>query len=275
MSQNTKTTSGWMKIGAQYARVTLSKYNQKNRPRRETHVKALHQAMMRGEWRKTHQGIAFDEDGNLIDGQHRLMALAQMPDDFFIEMLVTTDLPRGEAWDAIDVNGCKRTVSDVLGCDRKVAAIAAIFDITMTGTKALSPTVLEPFVKFFHEETSALFHHCGTIRKAWSSASVQAAAVFVMKVKPWSRQYVLNQYAALVLSSYRDMSDIVQSLHRSVESGSRRQTSRMDLFARCIKAFDVDNQNLSRVLIRSTGNVLDEVRAQMVQLMPQLRQRAS
>lgn len=267
------TTSEWKSLGAQFARGALSRC--KNRPRRETHWKNLHQAMLRGEWRKTHQGIAFDEDGILLDGQHRMMALAQMPDDFRIDMLVTTELPRAEAWDAIDVNVCKRSVSDVLGCDRKVAAIAAIFETATKGTtKALSPNLLEPFVKFFKEEASALFNHCGTCRKAWSCASVQAAALFIMKLKPWTRQYVLTQYAALVLANYRDMSEIVQSLHRSVENGTRQQTGRMDLFARCVKAFDIDNQNLSRVTIRDTGNVLAEVRAQMTHLMPHLRQAA-
>lgn len=270
MTKNTK--SEWKSLGAQFARGALSKIQ--NRPIRPTHVRDLLQAMLGGQWNKTHQGIAFDEDGVLLDGYHRMMALAQMPDDFRIEMLVTTGLPRAEAWKSIDVNVCTRSVSDVLGCDRKVAAIAAIFDMVMNGKKALSPSELEQFVTLFHEEASALFNHCGTIRKSWSCASVQSAAVFMMKVKPWTRQYVLRQYAALVLANYRDMSEIVQSLHRSVENGTRQQTGRTDLFARCVKAFDIDNQNLSRVTIRDTGNVLAEVRAQMTHLMPHLRHQA-
>lgn len=32
-------------------------------------------AMLRGEWRLTHQGIAFHEDGRLVDGGHRMRAL--------------------------------------------------------------------------------------------------------------------------------------------------------------------------------------------------------
>lgn len=32
-------------------------------------------AMERGKWKLTHQGIAFDQEGNLVDGQHRLFAI--------------------------------------------------------------------------------------------------------------------------------------------------------------------------------------------------------
>lgn len=43
--------------------------------------------MVRGEWILTHQGIAFDKEGNLIDGQHRLLAIVLS--DSTIRMRVT------------------------------------------------------------------------------------------------------------------------------------------------------------------------------------------
>lgn len=47
--------------------------------------------MVRGRWGLSHQGIAFDEDGRLIDGQHRLWAVvkAGIP----VTMTVTTGVP--------------------------------------------------------------------------------------------------------------------------------------------------------------------------------------
>lgn len=259
-------------LGAAFARTALLK--NKNRDRRETHVRSLRQAMMRGEWRTTHQGIAFDEDGFLIDGQHRMMALAGMPDDFRIEMLVTTGLPRAEVWDAIDVNVQKRSVADVLGCGKELAAIATIFDTVTAGTRAQTPAIVEPFVDLIAKEAQTLLRHCGTVRKVWASASVRAAAAWLMKVKPWSQEYVLAQYAALVRADYRAMSSIVESLHRNYERNARRENPRLDLFARCVKAFDIDNRDLSRVLIRDVDTTVSEVREQILQLMPQLRQRA-
>jgi len=46
-----------------------------NRPRRSPHVAKIAADMKVGRFRETHQGIAFTEDGDLIDGQHRLAAI--------------------------------------------------------------------------------------------------------------------------------------------------------------------------------------------------------
>jgi hypothetical protein len=49
--------------------------NTHNRPIRQSVVDRFARDMMAGRWRLTHQGIAFDSDGVLIDGQHRLWAI--------------------------------------------------------------------------------------------------------------------------------------------------------------------------------------------------------
>lgn len=51
--------------------------NKSNRNISQLHVDALCRAMVGDEFYLTHQGIAFDEDGNLIDGQHRLCAVVK------------------------------------------------------------------------------------------------------------------------------------------------------------------------------------------------------
>ncbi|MEX5590866.1 hypothetical protein, partial [Pseudomonas urmiensis] len=55
--------------------------NNGSRPVRKQWVAELARRIRDGEWRQTHQGIAFDSDGNVLDGQHRLMAivLANLP----------------------------------------------------------------------------------------------------------------------------------------------------------------------------------------------------
>lgn len=49
--------------------------NEGNRLIRRYKVEAIADAIRRGEWETTHQGIAIDPDGRLIDGQHRLSAI--------------------------------------------------------------------------------------------------------------------------------------------------------------------------------------------------------
>ena len=53
------------------------KKNKNNRPVKVSNVLKLKNDLQQGNFKLTHQGIAFDWDGNLIDGQHRLMAIVE------------------------------------------------------------------------------------------------------------------------------------------------------------------------------------------------------
>ena len=48
-----------------------------NRRLNQQHAERMAQAMRDGCWKTTHQGIAFDTNGTLVDGQHRLWAIVQ------------------------------------------------------------------------------------------------------------------------------------------------------------------------------------------------------
>lgn len=87
--------------------------NTSNRPLSQTTVRSFAQAMGRGEWLVTHQGIAFDTAGVLVDGQHRLAAVieAEVP----VEMTVFTDVEPG-TFDVVDT-GKKRNAADVLAIE--------------------------------------------------------------------------------------------------------------------------------------------------------------
>lgn len=90
------------------------KANRKNRKVKENTVTAYHRDMRNDAWMITHQGIAFDDAGNLIDGQHRLMAVlaAKRP----VTMLVSAGWPTGakrKTMDAVD-RGVQRSLKDQL-----------------------------------------------------------------------------------------------------------------------------------------------------------------
>lgn len=89
------------------------KRNTGNRPMRRSTVESWKLILQRGEYRLTHQGIAFLKSGALGDGQRRLTAISEMSDAFSIQMLVTSDLP-DEAFLGMD-QGIKRTTADILG----------------------------------------------------------------------------------------------------------------------------------------------------------------
>src|SRR5438874_11918141 len=65
-------------------------HNTANRPLSGRTVRDFAQAMRRGEWRVTHQGIAFDTSGALVDGQHRLAAIVEA--DVPVEVTVFSEV---------------------------------------------------------------------------------------------------------------------------------------------------------------------------------------
>lgn len=106
-------------ITPQYARQVLDSRNRRNRPISELFVDRLARDITNGAWLLTHQGIAFDTDNILLDGQHRLAAVvkANMP----VSMLVTTGVPNtarlnGTSFNTFEVidGGRKRGVGQML-----------------------------------------------------------------------------------------------------------------------------------------------------------------
>lgn len=79
-----------------------------NRPLRENDCFMYAELIEQGKFYLTHQGVAFDEDGKLIDGQHRLqgIALSRIP----TPMMVTTGLKR-EVMRCVDT-GRARNIRD-------------------------------------------------------------------------------------------------------------------------------------------------------------------
>jgi hypothetical protein len=71
----------------------LDNQNNRNRPVIDAVVKRYARAMKTGRWRLTHQGIAFDQHGLLLDGQHRLWAVveANVPVDMHVWFNVPAD----------------------------------------------------------------------------------------------------------------------------------------------------------------------------------------
>ncbi len=136
------------RVGPQLALRWLAS-NPSNRTISEVQVKRYAADMKRGDWKTTHQGIAFDQSGMLLDGQHRLRAIVRA--DITLPIVVFRDCDR-ESFDRLDT-GRKRTAADALGIDgfdsaRAVAAIAR--SLIMFGFK--ESNVTDSFVVEFARE---------------------------------------------------------------------------------------------------------------------------
>lgn len=93
------------------AREMLETKNTRNRPLNPNTVETYARLIKDGRWKVTHQGIAFDTNGALLDGQHRLAAIAQA--GIPVRIMVTHNVDPDE-FTVIDV-GRRRTPADALG----------------------------------------------------------------------------------------------------------------------------------------------------------------
>ena len=114
-----------MQMTPEKAKTILIAKNRNNRNLKASNLKRLTRAIENGEWKITNQGIAFDDQGNLIDGQHRLAAIVQT--GVTLPILVGTNMdPR--IFDCVDT-GAARTAGDgidILGSSHGKTIAAAI-----------------------------------------------------------------------------------------------------------------------------------------------------
>lgn len=100
-----------MTITPTMARMWLQLHNKFNRDLKPSVVEQYVRDLLAGRWPLTHQGIGFDWNGQLIDGQHRLAAIAKA--NVSARMYVTTGLdPLSRS--SVDTHS-KRSAIDAFG----------------------------------------------------------------------------------------------------------------------------------------------------------------
>ncbi|MDJ0454373.1 hypothetical protein [Gordonia amicalis] len=108
----TKPSASTIFVDPAMARRVLAK-NTHNRPIKESQVIRLMEEMTTGRWKYNGEAIKWSVDDVLLDGQHRLTALARMDDDFpAIPFLVVRGLP-ADTQSTMD-QGTTRTAGDQL-----------------------------------------------------------------------------------------------------------------------------------------------------------------
>jgi hypothetical protein len=107
--QDRKILTTWTTVTPDVATGLLER-NTINRPLRQGWVEILKGIMLRGEWYKTHEGIAITTEGDVVDGQHRLWAVVES--GVTVAMLISRGVSR-EARLVID-SGLRRTLHDAL-----------------------------------------------------------------------------------------------------------------------------------------------------------------
>lgn len=182
-------------ITPEFALEVLTKNNQSNRRLKQSWVDRLARDMSNNAWVLTHQGIAFDETGTLLDGQHRLAAVVKA--GRAVQMLVTVGVPCShrvngttiKAFDAVD-QGSQRQAGEILRMhgfanSNRLAAVCRTLLTCCTGqSAAISVPQIQMALDYVCESADVcitLAQSCDLFRP--NSASI-AAAVFLHTVDP-------------------------------------------------------------------------------------------
>jgi hypothetical protein len=235
------------------------RYNPSNRPLRRWWVKVLAARINQGEWRVTHQGIAFNADGDLCDGQHRLAAIVMAGIACYCAVFNGVDPKSFKAMD----QGVKRTMADPSGLDKRIVEpcnyAARIAYGSVISFEQLE-TILEGEIGSLAED---LVGHCGTTKKFFTSAPIKLAAIVTAMQSRAHREYAFSTYRQLVLLDFDGMPRSAQALVRQQSAGKAHAVNTAhDALARGFDVFDPDKSGNLKVQVSDVArtNAVDRVR---------------
>ena len=169
-----------MKVTPEIAQAWLGTRGKQRSINRHT-VDSFARDMKQGAWETTHQGIAFNLMGQLIDGQHRLMAVVQSETP--VMMVVTLGCPA--EYDSPIDRGRARSIGDIINKSGTLVAICNALIIIENGTQGrTTPSeVLEMYNKHLPGVTFALGER-GRAIKPRITAAIFAAFAYAFPTSP-------------------------------------------------------------------------------------------
>lgn len=235
-------------VTPELARIFLEK-NTKNRKVRTSHVKDLASAILRGEWKVTHQGIAIGVDGTMIDGQHRCLAV--VASNTPVEMMVAYDCA-ADIFSVTD-NGAVRTMSDRSEIPLHICQAITYACSIITGSgKPSASQVTELNATHFGLSVDRLLRHAPTKCKVFSAAACVSAAAahlsyYTGNKDSGAQEYVFETYRALTTSNLNDMPPIARAWVSQTMRSPRN--GRDENLFRAMKVFNNDNMHHSKIVL--------------------------
>jgi hypothetical protein len=197
-------------ITPRWAAEVLENKNTRNIRFQKTWAEKLARDIKAGTFLLTHQGIAFDAEGILLDGQHRLAAvvMANKP----VQMLVTTGIACSQkanggqmrTWNTID-QGRIRKAGDVLSMEgmsngRRIAAVARCLLIACGNPKVGAVSL--PQIQLVLEEVGEHIETCSAIAESKRQmfrppASAIAATALLHTTMPMDAEEFMAELVAI------------------------------------------------------------------------------
>jgi hypothetical protein len=233
--------------------------NTRNRPVRKPVVTFLKNSILRGEWITTHQGIAFDEHGLLIDGQHRLLAIvaANTP----IDAMVTWNISRA-AFSVIDTV-TPRKLPDLININQNCGQVVNLLSsICYYGNIASKITAnqAQPIAKFIEPIHEKLFK---TTFRGISTASIRSFVCY-LTIATDTDDYSINLYNKLVTKSFKDLPIVGENFIKGVLRGNlhkkgKGQSNQLMSYGYADFVFNPKNKDKTRIIPRDGNEVIKEM----------------
>jgi hypothetical protein len=244
------------------------------RPLNRRRVLQLAQIMKAGKWHITHQGLAFDSENNILDGQHRLHAIVES--GVTIEIQVTEGLeqdtfavidvgkPRGVA-DALSIAGYSNTA--LLGAALRLAHLYEVADARPWTSVRLATTPDD--IRLLAEGEGERMAHAlppaqRIKQRIGGSSAAYAAALFV--IDKWAEKHDRERMFADWLIGLDTGADLetgdgrlalaswINGAAHLLPSG---QTRTETLFMMVLRVFDahIKGQRLAKIAIRNPASL--------------------
>lgn len=220
-------------------------------------VQALAAEMRQGTFRLTHQGIAFNTKGDLIDGQHRLHAIIES--GCTVEMYVAFDCPADTAMEWPVDRGAMRSVADTMGIHPQEAALVdAILALWKRSRSKFTTLERRATWDLFRIHFATIQEMCNTSRKTISQVAVKVPVL--LRIIQHGNDPGL-QYRALVLMDFPEMWPSIQALTRQLTVSELKKKEPVSaLMARVWIAFDPSKKNISRIQVNDPVIQITEMR---------------
>jgi hypothetical protein len=234
-----------------------------NRIPRPNTVRFYAAEMTAGRWQETHQALAVDCDGNLVDGQHRLLAivLSQTSHWFWLDQYAK----KHEAMHLPIDTQARRTHADIIRAPKVEVQTASVLLREMLGARANSSTAVLHSVYLHLRDAIHAVCEASRTQNVRSSGTIRAGVVLRI-----ARLWRDNRHddADATLAQFRDFI-LVDNIHKmwpqvaqllkQVSNDSKRGVRYTDRVARSWKAFDVDSRHLTKMLIKDKASVIKEM----------------
>lgn len=245
--------SGIEAISPAMAKKYLEK-NINNRNVRGKWVESLANAIKRGEWITTHQGIAFNEFGFLADGQHRLHAIIQA--DQTVNMMVTYNIPH-DSFSVLD-GGVKRSVADQTNMSKKTSEVCRLLcRIGFGSNNVTAAQAMDVYNTGIGKLSDELLAYASTNTHGLTTGVVRTAAVVLM-MDGHDKDYIMDLYRNMTLLRFSSLPPVAHAFIRQVQQKKVSSADAMPMLGRSLKVFNKKFANVER-LVLTDGEMEDSV----------------